>query len=270
MLRALGGSLPALRYSQESLSVLSVRQFHRSSPIHMPRGKVKPVTRRPEPLDEEEFMELMEQNFEGDDTTTLGHYLLQQERQNLYYLRLIEHEVPKLVAFRKPFEPLSPEKPVIIRSFDYSGEKHPATAKRVIVVPVARLPLRDMHAVHKFVLLAGVRWSEQPPRDAGVGIDEDGGEYGYVKIASETFSEPAMNLKWGSDVLDRLIREANDTTKDRFKNVPIDTRHLDAKLQKAKKGGHARGRALWRPTLDDFPERWLPPPGVSMVALKPQ
>jgi small subunit ribosomal protein S35 len=89
------------------------------------------------------------------------------------------------------------------------GEHHPAAAKQVIVAPVARLPLQDAEAIHKFKLLAGVNWSEKPPRDAGIGPEESG-EHGYIKISTETFPEQAMNLKWGSDVLDRLIEEAND------------------------------------------------------------
>ena len=112
--------------------------------------------------------------------------------------------------FRKPFKPPTSKKPLIIRSIDYVGEKHPAIAKQVIVVPVAHLPLHGPKAIHKFKLLAGVRWSEKPPRDSGVGIDEPGGEHGYVKISTEMFSEAAMNLKWASDTLDRLIKEAND------------------------------------------------------------
>jgi hypothetical protein len=62
------------------------------------RGTVKSAVRRPEPLTEEEFMDLLEQDIEDDDTTTLGHYLLQWEREHLRYLRLIEHEMPKLVG----------------------------------------------------------------------------------------------------------------------------------------------------------------------------
>jgi small subunit ribosomal protein S35 len=112
--------------------------------------------------------------------------------------------------FRKPFEPPTSNEPLVIRSIEYMGEHHPAAAKQAIVAPVARLPLRDAEAIHKFKLLAGVNWSEQPPRDAGIGPEEESGEHGYVKISTETFPEQAMNLKWGSDVLDRLIEEAND------------------------------------------------------------
>lgn len=92
---------------------------------------------------------------------------------------------------------------------DYAGEKHPATVKRVIVVPVAHLNLESDDAIHKLKLLAGPRWSPHPPADSGVGTQEAGGEHGYIKIACEDFPRPAMNLKWASDTLDRLISEAN-------------------------------------------------------------
>lgn len=81
--------------------------------------------------------------------------------------------------------------------------------KRTVVVPVARLPLKDEHAIHTFKLLAGVRWSPEPPKDAGIGPDETGREHGYLKISCEDFPKGPMNLKWISDTLDRLIAESN-------------------------------------------------------------
>ena len=36
------------------------------------------------------------------DTSSAGHLYLQQQRQNLHYLRLIEHEMPKLVGESSP------------------------------------------------------------------------------------------------------------------------------------------------------------------------
>ena len=83
------------------------------------------------------------------------------------------------------------------------------TVKRVIVVPVAHLPLKDDAARHSLKLIAGTRWTPSPPRDSGIGKDEPGGEHGYVKISCEDFPRPAMNLKWASDALDRLVEEAN-------------------------------------------------------------
>lgn len=88
-----------------------------------------------------------------------------------------------------------------------------------------------------------------------------------------------MNLKWISDTLDRMIAESNvsprDTIsggyevlliaflllqsgKDTFSDLPVDTRHLESKAQKERKGAYARGRGGARPSIKDFPQEWLP------------
>jgi small subunit ribosomal protein S35 len=114
---------------------------------------------------------------------------------------------------RKPFVPPTAATPLVVRSVAYAGEdKHPLAPKRVVTAAVARLPLSGPTAIHKFKLLAGVRWSREPPKDAGLARDEPGGEHGYIKISCEDFGKPAMNLKWISDTLDRLIAEANDVS----------------------------------------------------------
>jgi len=199
----------------------------------------------------------LEPSEEDDDTTVAGHLLLRQQRQLLYRMRLIEHEIPKLVAFRKPFAPPTSETPVVVRSISYAGEEHPAVVKRVIVVPVARLPLTDDAARHSLKLIAGTRWTPTPPRDSGIGSDEPGGEHGYVKISCEDFPEPAMNLKWASDALDRLVEEAKEST-DALSGIPVDARHVSSKARKAKKGEHLRIRPGKRVTIRDFPREWLP------------
>ncbi|KII93876.1 hypothetical protein PLICRDRAFT_100500 [Plicaturopsis crispa FD-325 SS-3] len=218
------------------------------------------------PYEEEEAYEEEEEEEEDesghiipkvDDTTATGHMIWRHQRKHLYYMRLIEHEMPKLVAFRKPFVAPTASTPLVVRSIEYVGEEHPASAKRTIVVPVANLPLRDKDAIHKLKLLAGVRWTPDPPKNAGIGRDEAAREHGYVHISCEHFSKPAQNIKWASDALDRLISHANDTT-DKFKNVPLDTRHLDAKTRKARKGDHAYGGPRTRPSIRDFPKEWLP------------
>lgn len=113
------------------------------------------------------------------------------------------------VAFRKPFVPPTGGTPLVIRSVDYAGEEHPLTAKRTVVVPVTQLPLRGDLAVHKIKLLAGARWTPDPPKNAGVPLDAEQGRHGYIKIACEDFPRPAMNLKWISDTMDELISAAN-------------------------------------------------------------
>lgn len=111
--------------------------------------------------------------------------------------------------FRESFVPPAHENALIVRTIDYAGEEHPATAKRVVVVPVARLPLKTPEARHTFKLLAGQRWSPTPPKNAGLGTSESNDPDGYIQISCEDFPQPGMNLKWISDVLDRLIEEAN-------------------------------------------------------------
>jgi small subunit ribosomal protein S35 len=95
-----------------------------------------------------------------------------------------------------------------------------------------------------------------------------------------------MNLKWVSDRLDDLINEANvrsfffplnfelwltggsltQKDDDRFKDIPIDWRHLEARAEKAKKGKLKRdiaggaGRYVSPPSIRDFPKSWLPSP----------
>ena len=160
------------------------------------------------------------------DTSSAGHIRLQQQRRVLYYWRLIEHEMPNLVgelvpfaeacmcvtlrsAYRKPFVPPSASSPLVVRSITYGGEDHPATFKRTITVPISRLPLKDKSAVHKFKLLAGPRWTLEPPANSGISPLEEDKEHGYFTISCEDFPMAAQNMKWASDALDRLLTEAN-------------------------------------------------------------
>lgn len=155
----------------------------------------------------------------------------------------------------------------------YQGEYHPAMEKRVIVVPVDKLPLENEQAVHKLKLIAGSRWTPEPTKDAGVGGLEEWGN-GFIKISCEDFPNAAQNLKWASDTLDKLVVEANvrymyyhivsimtfglQDASDTFADVPLDMRHAISKIRKAKKGDHLGGRAFQRPTIHDFPQEWLP------------
>lgn len=103
--------------------------------------------------------------------------------------------------------PPTSKEPLIVRSTDYLGN-HPAQRKRSVVVAVDDLPLVDNMAKKRLMLLAGPRWTPNPPVDAGINKSADWGS-GFVKIACEDFPEPAQNLKWISDTLDKLIEKAN-------------------------------------------------------------
>ena len=90
----------------------------------------------------------------------------------------------------------------------YQGEGHPAVIKRAIVVPVDQLPLKGEQAIHKIKLLAGSRWTPNPPLDAGVSRNEEW-KNGFIKISCESFPKPSMNLRWASDTLDKLVEASN-------------------------------------------------------------
>ncbi|KAH7338708.1 mitochondrial ribosomal subunit protein-domain-containing protein [Rhizoctonia solani] len=196
----------------------------------------------------------------GNDSTSMGHRLIRERRELLHYLRLIEYDVPRLARFKKPFQPPSSNSPLSIRTFTYGGEPHAAEHKAILVAPVSQIGLKSSQAIHKLKLLAGVRWSEAAPRDAGFSLGEVGNpsfaEHGYVKISSEHFPEVRMNAKWCSDMLDALIKQANDTSKDIFADVPLDTRHLMSQKLKRRQGGHSFGQT-GRATIRDFPQEWL-------------
>ncbi|KAK7064302.1 carbon-nitrogen hydrolase [Favolaschia claudopus] len=207
--------------------------------------------------DIEYYQDILEADFDDDDTASAGHLMLRHHRQVLYYLRLIEHEMPKLVAYRKPFDPPPSRKaPLVVRSVDYAGEEHPVTAKRAIVAAVDELPLKNRDAIHRIKILAGPRWTPHPPTDGGIsGLAE--WKNGYIKIACEDFPQPAMNLKWASDTMDRLVAHANNPQHN-LKDIPVDLRHVYAKARKAKKGEHTRSRVFARPSIIDFPLEWIP------------
>ena len=101
-----------LRFSKH-LSVsracnVSVRFFVASSPNFQPR-RARGIEQEPEEEEgrrtksvlEEDMDELLEQwdeMSEVEDSPSGGHIMLQEFRQTLHYLRLIEHEMPKLVG----------------------------------------------------------------------------------------------------------------------------------------------------------------------------
>ncbi|KAJ3574073.1 hypothetical protein NP233_g2011 [Leucocoprinus birnbaumii] len=189
------------------------------------------------------------------DSASSAHLLLQEKRIVRHYLRLIEVEMPNLAALRKPFSPPTTKEPLIVRSVDYLSD-HPMQRKRCVVVAVDNLPLKDTMAKKRLMMLAGPRWTPNPPVDAGISKYADWGN-GFVKISCEDYPQPAQNLKWISDTLDRLVERAN-VPDPAWEDLPIDLRHVYAKSQKAKKGEHLRGRVLNKPTFRDFPQEWLP------------
>ncbi|KAG8985615.1 hypothetical protein FRB94_004960 [Tulasnella sp. JGI-2019a] len=258
------------------LRVLNRCQASRPSGSRLPHAAVLHQARQFRSNQEPSFKSLQDEMdvadfpaFEGDDTTSVGHEILRQQREWLGYFRKIETEMPQLQTFRKTFVPPASTHFITSRSLWYGGEEHPAEKKAVIVIPVSRLPLSSPAAVHKFKLVAGPRWSTECPKDAGFSAEEFKtiGQDGFVKISMEDLPEQPMNLKWCSDVLDRMISESNSVEAESFADIPLDTRHITARRKKQKLGGHRKTQKS-RPTLRDFPQEWLGGPKSLAAAPK--
>lgn len=127
-----------------------------------------------------------------------------------------------------------------VRHQHYQGEAHPADRKVSITFPVARLPLSSDAARHKLKLIAGPRWDSV--RDE-------------IKISCELFPTDKMNEKWCSDMVDRMIVEAEVRRASRGeKGEDERARELTARafFARAGHGGHD-GRHPARYTTDVGP-----------------
>ncbi|KAL4399750.1 37S ribosomal protein S24, mitochondrial [Malassezia pachydermatis] len=241
--------------------------------------------RRERELTPERSLDLnMMGQFQFDDVPTFGHMRLQKQREMLAYYRLMANEFPKLKGtyvstyadLHEPFQPPAASSFLTFKFTHYQGEEHPDASKVVLTLPVRDLfqskALTSMAAKHKFLLLAGPRW--QPPTASLVerwnAAKQSGdktwealaseSDLGTVKIASKTYPNESQNMKWCSDVLDKMVSEANVRTvggmirltiqaEPSFADVPLDVRPY---VKRTSRGGRTP-----RPTKADFPAEWL-------------
>ncbi len=111
--------------------------------------------------------------------------------------------------FAKPFLPPPLTSPLRFRYTTYMGESHSA-AKKVVV----QFCTRDLSSLTepqriKLVKLAGVRYN--PDTDV-------------VRMSCEKFENPAQNKRYLGDIVEKLIKEAQNE-EDMFADVPLDFRH---------------------------------------------
>lgn len=164
-------------------------------------------------------------SYRYDDISTIGHLRLQKERQMLKYYRLVANEFPKLKELSEPFTPPPASSFLTFKFTHYQGEAHPDTRKVVLTFAVKDMfgsdALPTPLARHKFLLLAGPRWKPPTPEfvtqwndalqagpDALEALWKNTDDLGSVKIASQNMPHEAQNMKWCSDVLDRMVSEA--------------------------------------------------------------
>ncbi|KAF9173969.1 37S ribosomal protein S24, mitochondrial [Mortierella sp. AD011] len=149
------------------------------------------------------------EEFQFDDSTTVGYDALEAQREIRKYLRITKYELPKLKDFVKPFQPPTKTQILRFRTSTYIGEpNHPAAPKVVLTVDTKSLPLTNPE-LHKFLLLVGPRYD--PTK-------------GEIKMSCEKFQDRSQNFKWLSDTLDKLINEAKKDPES-VSDVPLDLRH---------------------------------------------
>ncbi|KAI8972502.1 mitochondrial ribosomal subunit protein-domain-containing protein [Pilobolus umbonatus] len=158
--------------------------------------------------------------FEFDDQTSVGHNLFDNIREVRQYLRKTEFELPKLSAYAKPFQPPTDTQIIKFKTHTYLGEGHPVEKKVVMNVKLSDLKLTETEK-HKLLLLAGPRYN--------VNTDE-------LVMSSERFPYRKQNKMYLKDVLNKLVREAKDTT-DTFADIPL---HLPKPKQRL-----------------EFPKEWI-------------
>ncbi|KAG0204025.1 37S ribosomal protein S24, mitochondrial [Mortierella sp. GBA30] len=157
------------------------------------------------------------EDFQFDDSTTIGYDTLETQREVRKYLRITKYDIPKLKAFVKPFQPPTNTQILRFRTSTYIGESnHPAARKVVLTVDTKSLPLTNPE-LHKFLLLVGPRYD--PVKE-------------QIKMSCEKFQDRSQNFKWLSDTLDKLINEAKKEP-EAVTDMPLDLRH-SAKNMKPK------------------------------------
>ncbi|KAJ1966521.1 37S ribosomal protein S24, mitochondrial [Dipsacomyces acuminosporus] len=164
------------------------------------------------------------ETWEYNDHHTYGHLLLESIRDVRKYARLIKFELPTLAEHAKPFRP-PPASNVLRfeRSFTL-GEKDLSNDRKVVLrVTVSQLGLKGPE-LHKFLLLAGVRYNPE--------TDE-------LKMSEDRESTSLLNKKRLADTLNALISEAKKKD-DMFADVPLDFAHHTHKPRAS------------------FPAKWLP------------
>lgn len=154
--------------------------------------------------------------FQSDDISSMGHGELELHREVREYSRYAAWEMPLLSKLAKPFELPSPSQPLRFRYTTYMGEQHPAARK--VVLEFAPKDLKgpaglDDAQITKLIKLCGVRYNPETQ---------------IVKMSCESFDTQAQNKRYLGDLVDKLVKEAKDTT-DMFEDVPIDRRHVKKK-----------------------------------------
>ncbi|KAK5082071.1 37S ribosomal protein S24, mitochondrial [Lithohypha guttulata] len=145
--------------------------------------------------------------------TSVAESELEVHRETREYTRIAAWDLPLLLQYAKPWTaPDMKKQPLRFRYTTYMGETHPAQNK--VVVEFTTKDLASATSLSeaqrtKLIKLVGVRYN--PDRDS-------------VRISCENFENAAQNKRYLGDLVQKLVKEAKDST-DTFEDVPLDFRH---------------------------------------------
>ncbi|KAG9599272.1 hypothetical protein KCU97_g3576, partial [Aureobasidium melanogenum] len=126
-----------------------------------------------------------EDDFQGDDISSLGHAELEQTREIREYARLAGWEMPLLANLTKPYTPPTAATPLRFRYTTYMGEQHPAQRKVVVEFDPQDLSLSPAHT-QNLIKLAGVRYNPTTK---------------LVKMSCEDHETQAQNKRYLGDTI---------------------------------------------------------------------
>ncbi|KAI4726405.1 hypothetical protein E4T49_05909 [Aureobasidium sp. EXF-10728] len=152
-------------------------------------------------------------DFQGDDISSLGHAELEQTREIREYARLAGWEMPLLANLTKPYTPPTAATPLRFRYTTYMGEQHPAQRKVVVEFDPKDLSLNPTHT-QNLIKLAGVRYNPVS---------------NLVKMSCEDHETQAQNKRHLGDTIKELIAKAKAPESEWLKDVPVDFRHAKPK-----------------------------------------
>jgi small subunit ribosomal protein S35 len=118
------------------------------------------------------------------------------------------------IELTKPFEYPGDDQVLRFRYTTYFGEEHPAASKVVVEWSPEDITKLTQVQKNKLIKLAGVRYNPETK---------------VIKMSCESFETQAQNKRYLGDLVEVLIKEAQDA-KDTFEDIPFDFRHHKPKV----------------------------------------
>lgn len=137
------------------------------------------------------------------------------------------------------------------------AESQRPNRKVTVKLNLSRFPVlaASPEAMHRIKLLAGSRWTAPRLRSPFDTHDHYDDPHGSVTIACDKYPNRAMNERWCSETVDRLLAAATTPDAEDMSDIPIDLRpSLQRQRRRARQPWKAKGEAAVR-----FPLEWLTP-----------